>query len=61
MRHDRLAKVIHQKQARAAELIDDKRPYYKHTPADVLKNENFKLYWNRSILTDKTNLLIDLT
>jgi len=26
----------------------------KHTPANVLENENFKLYWNRSILTDKT-------
>ena len=39
--------------AEAAELIDDKSPYYKHTPASVLENENFKLYWNRSILTDK--------
>jgi hypothetical protein len=35
-------------------LIDDKSPYYKRTPASVLENENFKLYWNRSILTDKT-------
>jgi len=31
-----------------------KSPYYKYTPANVLENENFKLYWNRSILTDKT-------
>ena len=53
-RHDGLAKIIHQKLAEAAELIDDKSPYYKHTPANVLENENFKLYWNRSILTDKT-------
>jgi len=35
-------------------LIDDKSPYYKYTPANVLENENFKLYWNRNILTDKT-------
>ena len=35
-------------------MIDDKSPYYKHTTANVLENENFKLYWNRSILTDKT-------
>ena len=27
---------------------------YKYTPANVLENEYFKLYWNRSILTDKT-------
>jgi len=40
--------------AEAAELIDDKSPYYKYTPVNVLENENFKLYWNRSILTDKT-------
>jgi hypothetical protein len=53
-RHDGLAKIIHQKLAEAAELIDDKSPYCKYTPAIVLGNENFKLYWNRSILTDKT-------
>jgi len=35
-------------------LIDDKSPYYKYTPTNVLENENFKLYWNRGILTDKT-------
>jgi hypothetical protein len=53
-RHDGLAKVVHQKLAEAAELTDDKSPYYKYTPANDLENENFKLYWNRSILTDKT-------
>ena len=50
-RHDGL--VIHQKLAEAADLIVDKSPYYKYTPASVLENDNFKLYWNRSILTDK--------
>jgi len=40
--------------AETAELIDDKSPYYKYTPANILENENIKLYWNRSILTDKT-------
>jgi hypothetical protein len=29
-------------------------PYYKYTPANVLENDDFKLYWNRSVLTDKT-------
>ena len=53
-RHDGLAKNIHQKLTEAAELIEDKSPYYKNTPANVLENENFKLHWNRSILTDKT-------
>ena len=31
-------------------------PYYKYTPASVLQNDNFKLYWNRSIIMDKTIL-----
>jgi len=53
-RNDRLTKRIHEKLAEAAELIGDKIPYYKYTPTNVLENENFKLYWNRSILTDKT-------
>jgi hypothetical protein len=53
-RHDGLAKIIHQKLAEAAELIEEKSPYYKHKPANVLENDNFKLYWNHSILTDKT-------
>ena len=55
-----LAKIIHKKLAEAGELIDDKNPYYKYTPASVLENESFKLCWNRSILTDKTILLIDV-
>ena len=46
--------IIHQKLTEAAKMIEDKSPYFKHTPANVLENENFKLYWNRSILTDKT-------
>jgi len=53
-RHDGLAKIIHQKLAEAAELLDDRSPYYKYTPACLLENENFKQYWNCSILTDKT-------
>jgi ribosomal protein L37E len=54
-RHDGVAKVIRQKLAEAAELTEDKSPYYyQYTPATVLENDNFKLYWNRSIITDKT-------
>jgi len=52
-RHDGLAKIIHQKVAETAALIEDKGPHYKYTLVSVLENEYFKLYWNRSILTDK--------
>jgi hypothetical protein len=40
-RHDGVAKVFHQKLAEAAELTEDKSPYYKHTPAIVLENDSF--------------------
>jgi hypothetical protein len=53
-RHDGVAKVIHQKLAEAAELTEDKCPYYRYKPANMLENDNFKLYWNRSIITDET-------
>jgi hypothetical protein len=47
-RHDEAAKMIHQKLAETAELTEDKSLYYKYTPANVLENDSFKLYWNRS-------------
>ena len=53
-RHDGLARIIYQQLAEAAELIDDKSQYHKYTSANVLENENFKLYWNSIILTDRT-------
>ena len=54
-RHDGLAKVIHQKLAEIADLIVDKSPFYKYLPASVLEKDSFKLYWNRSIFTEKNN------
>ena len=60
-RHGGVANVIHQELAEAAELIASKIPYYKYTPANVLENDNFKLYWTRSIITDKKYLPTDLT
>ena len=43
-RHDGVATVIQQKLAETAELIEDRSPYYKYTPGNVLENDNFKLY-----------------
>jgi len=53
-RNDGIATAIHQKLTEAAEMIDDKSPYYKYTPVNVLENESFKLYWSLRTLTDKT-------
>ena len=61
MRHDGLAKIIHQKLAEAAEFIDDKSPYYKYTPASVLENEISSCTGIAAYLRAKQYLLIDLT
>jgi len=53
--HVGLAKTIHQNLAEAAEVIEDKSPYYKYTQANVLDYENFKLYWNRSTFNGQNN------
>jgi len=60
-RHEGLARIIHQKLAEAAELIDDESPYYKYTPANVLENENFNCTGIAEYLRTKQYLLIDLT
>jgi hypothetical protein len=52
--NNEVAKVMHQKLAEAAELTEDKCPYYRYKPANMLENDSFKLYWNRSIIRDKT-------
>ena len=58
-KHDRLAKIIHQKLAEATELIDDKSPCYKYTPANVLKISSCNGI--AAYLRTEQYLLIDLT
>ena len=35
-------------------MIEEKSSYNRYTPANVPENDNFNLYWNRSIITDET-------
>ena len=53
-RHNCVAKIIHQGLAHNHKLIDSVTPYYQYNPEAVLENENHRLYWDRSIITDKT-------
>ena len=39
-RHGGVANVIHQKLAEAAELIEDRSPYYKYTPTNILEPQH---------------------
>ena len=53
-RHDAAAKIIHQEIAKKHKLIDDETPYYKYIPNNILENEQYKLYWDITMHTDKT-------
>jgi hypothetical protein len=47
-------KIIHQKLAYKYGLLNKMMPYYKYIPNTILENETIKLYWDRSLITDKT-------
>ena len=53
-RHNQVAKIIHQNLAVQYNLAKEKLPYYKYEPPPVLENSRSKLYWDRSMITDRT-------
>lgn len=53
-RHNSIAAAIHQELALKEQLIDCYKPYYKYIPMAVIENSRHVLYWDRSIITDKT-------
>ncbi|XP_063619204.1 uncharacterized protein LOC134792018 [Cydia splendana] len=53
-RHNLVARIIHQQLALLYGLVDREVPYYKYLPAPVLENGHATLYWDRSIITDRT-------
>lgn len=53
-RHDTAAKILHQQIALKYKLSESETPYYTYKPQNVMENEHFKLYWDRTILTDRT-------
>lgn len=54
LRHDFVARIIHQEIAKTYKFIQEEQPYYKYTPQSVFENDTIKLYWDRTIHTDKT-------
>jgi hypothetical protein len=53
-RHNNVAKILHHELAMKHGLIETNTPYYKYTPHTILENERYKLYWDRTIITDRT-------
>jgi hypothetical protein len=53
-RHDLVANIVHQEIALKTSLLSSRTPYYKYSPTSVLENREYKIYWDRSILSDRT-------
>jgi hypothetical protein len=53
-RHDTriFAKIIHMNLAVKFNLLKDTQPHYIYKPESCLENENYKLYFDRTVLTD---------
>jgi hypothetical protein len=53
-RHDTAAKILHQELAEKLHLLEgEKVPYYQYSPEAVLENNEYRLYWDRTVLTDQ--------
>lgn len=54
-RHDLMGAIIHRTTAIKLKLVPENTdPYYKYKPSSILENSHYKLYWDRTILTDRT-------
>ncbi|KAI8428025.1 hypothetical protein MSG28_002319 [Choristoneura fumiferana] len=53
-RHNLVARIIHQQLALRYGLVDSEVPYYRYVPAPFLENGRATLYWDRSVITDRT-------
>jgi hypothetical protein len=49
-RHDIFAKIIHMNLAVKFNLLKDTKPHYIYKPESCLENDNYKLYFNRTVL-----------
>lgn len=49
-----VAVIIHQYLSVNSKLIGEKIPYYKYKPPAVLESTQYTLYFDGSIITDKT-------
>jgi hypothetical protein len=51
-RHDIFAKIIHMNLAVKFNLLKNTQPHYSYTPESCFENDNYKLYFDRTVLTD---------
>ncbi|KAL1448377.1 hypothetical protein WDU94_008928 [Cyamophila willieti] len=53
-RHNQVAAIIHQQICSNLKLLEEKAPYYKYKPAAVLESTRYTVYYDRSVITDRT-------
>lgn len=53
-RHNLSAKIFHKYLIQKYKIKQVEEPYYKYTPESVNENHEYKVYWDRAIITDKT-------
>ena len=53
-RHDQVAAIIHQYLAFKHKFVNTQIPYYKYQPEAILEDQGRRIYWDRTIITDKT-------
>jgi hypothetical protein len=51
-RHDIVPKIIHMNLAVKFNLLKDTQPHYIYKPESCLENDNYTLYFDRTVLTD---------
>lgn len=52
-RHNRIATIVYLEIAKLYNIkVNDNEPYYKYKPPPVVENENVKIYWDKTIITD---------
>ncbi len=53
-RHTIVAKIIHKEILKNLNIQENTLPYYKYTPDTIVENDTYKIYWDRTIYSDKT-------
>jgi hypothetical protein len=51
-RHDIFAKITHMNLVVKFNLLKDTQPHYSYKPESCLENDNYKLYFDRTVLID---------
>ena len=53
-RHDKVAKILHSVLAKQHKLAQKVSRYFEYEPDKILENDEYIIYWDRTLLTHKT-------